>query len=120
MTAITQQAAKTEFITDRDDVKYAYWRFGATDSSNLPLVMLPHFHATMDTWGPIIVNTLAQIHPIIFLDFPDVGHSIRGVSSTFVAMATKVINFPLSYQGLSGGSPRLQHRRLHHSDSSLQ
>ena len=55
--------------------------------------MLPHFCATMDTWDPIIVNTLAQTHPLILLDFPGVSHSTGKASSTFAAIAIKVINF---------------------------
>jgi pimeloyl-ACP methyl ester carboxylesterase len=93
MTSVIQQTAKTEFITGAHDVKYAYRRFGAAHSANPPLLMLPHFRATMDTWDPIIVNTLARDRPIILLDFPGVGQSTGSVASSFSKTADQVIDF---------------------------
>lgn len=82
MAAITQQTAKTEFITGPDDVKYAYRRLGQPTPPTCPSSCCHNF-----------VQRLAQTHPIILLDCPGIGHSTKKVASTFAAMATEVINF---------------------------
>jgi len=39
-----------------DGVTYRYRRFGTPNASNLPLVCLVHFRASLDNWDPKLVH----------------------------------------------------------------
>ncbi|QGZ93705.1 alpha/beta fold hydrolase [Terricaulis silvestris] len=77
--------APTEFV-QADGIDFAYRRLGRSDGA--PLVLLQHFTGTMDSWDPLVVNTLAETRPVIVFDNPGVGRS-SGATPNNVADMTE-------------------------------
>ena len=59
--------------------------------SRLPLVMLVHLAATLDSWDPKLLDLLAEKEHIIVLDLPGVGASQGKVAPTIPGMARQTI-----------------------------
>ena len=88
--AVTQQTAKTSYVT-YGDTKLAYRRFG--QSTGVPLLFLIHFRGTMDKWDPLLINSLAASRPVILVDYKGVGKSTGPVATSFRECANDIINF---------------------------
>ena len=59
--------------------------------SRLPLVILVHLAATLDSWDPKLLDLLAEKEHIIVLDLPGVGASQGKVAPTIPGMARQTI-----------------------------
>jgi pimeloyl-ACP methyl ester carboxylesterase len=69
----TQETTPTQFIK-ANGIRYSYRRFGDTNGA-LPLVCLPHYRGTMDSWDPAVTNTLARDREIVIFDSAGIGRS---------------------------------------------
>ncbi|EOQ72797.1 alpha/beta fold hydrolase [Acinetobacter lactucae] len=67
MTTITHQTAETQFI-ELDGAKFAYRRWGNSNTGQPPLFFLQHFRGGLDNWDPIITNGLAQGREVILFN----------------------------------------------------
>ena len=86
----THQTATTQFISN-GDIKYAYRRFGK--DNGVPLIFLIHFRGNMDLWDPLLINSFANVRPVILFDNAGVGKSTGTVANTIEGMAQHVIDF---------------------------
>ncbi|MRW83069.1 alpha/beta fold hydrolase [Pseudoduganella sp. FT26W] len=89
----THNSAPTQFI-EADGVRYAYRRFGAT--SGTPVLFLSHFRAGMDNWDPLVVDGIAQHHPVILFNNAGVASSGGKPADTVAGMARHVVTFLLA------------------------
>jgi pimeloyl-ACP methyl ester carboxylesterase len=80
----------TRFI-ETDGVKYAYRRLGPP--SGVPLVCLPHFTGTMDSWDPLVVDGFARNRPVILFDNRGVSRSGGSTPDSVAAMARDAVAF---------------------------
>jgi pimeloyl-ACP methyl ester carboxylesterase len=91
---VTHQTAKTQYVdSPNGSTKYAYRRFGNTNTTAPPVLFLVHFRGTMDFWDPLLINTIAATRPVILLDQSGVGKSTGSVQSTIRAMGQDVLHF---------------------------
>jgi pimeloyl-ACP methyl ester carboxylesterase len=78
---MTTQSIQSQITTPNLQVEaaegatYRYRRFGTPNESNLPLVCLVHFRATLDNWDPELVDTIATEREVILVDLAGVGGS---------------------------------------------
>jgi len=76
---------------DTAGIRFAYRRLGA--AGDVPLVFLPHFSGTMDSWDPAVVDGFARARPVILLDNAGVGSSGGTTPNTVHAMAQHALAF---------------------------
>jgi pimeloyl-ACP methyl ester carboxylesterase len=76
-----------------DGVTYRYRRFGTANTSNLPLLCLVHFRATLDNWDPAFVDDLAAEREVVLVDLAGVGGSTGTTPNTVQQMAANVFSF---------------------------
>jgi pimeloyl-ACP methyl ester carboxylesterase len=76
-----------------DGVTYRYRRFGTPNASNLPLVCLMHFRASLDNWDPKLVDALAAEREVILVDLAGVGGSTGTTPNTVEEMAYNAFSF---------------------------
>jgi pimeloyl-ACP methyl ester carboxylesterase len=88
-----QLTAKNLTIDAADGVRYAYRRFGNTETASPPLVCLQHFRGNLDNWDPSLVDELAVEREVILLDNAGVGLSTGAVPNTVSQMARDAIAF---------------------------
>ncbi|ROS36468.1 pimeloyl-ACP methyl ester carboxylesterase [Curtobacterium sp. PhB172] len=69
--------------------QFAVREYGA--HSEVPLVLLTHLGANLDSWDPAVVDALALDRRLIAIDYRGVGASAGVVADTFDAMAADVI-----------------------------
>jgi pimeloyl-ACP methyl ester carboxylesterase len=86
----THNTAETRFVAAMG-VEFAYRRFGRP--SDLPLVMLQHFHGSLDNWDPALTDALAAQREVILVDYPGVGSSGAEFGPTIADAARHVIAF---------------------------
>ncbi|KAF4451283.1 hypothetical protein F53441_5704 [Fusarium austroafricanum] len=87
----TQQTAKTQYAKSPNGVNFAYRKIG--NASGIPLVLLTHFRGTMDKWDPLVVNSLAQTHRVITVDYAGVGLSTGEVATSIRQSAADITHF---------------------------
>ncbi|KAK0622549.1 Alpha/Beta hydrolase protein [Immersiella caudata] len=88
----THQTAKTQFITSpHSNTRFAYRRLGT--SHGIPLLILTHFRGVMDTFDPLLVNTLSQSRSLILIDYAGVGLSSGTVATTVKQSADDILDF---------------------------
>jgi pimeloyl-ACP methyl ester carboxylesterase len=76
-----------------DGVTYRYRRFGTPNQSELPLLCLVHFRATLDNWDPELVDRLAAQREVILVDLAGVGGSTGITPNTVEGMAHNAFAF---------------------------
>lgn len=59
---VSQLTAPNLRIEAANGVSYAYRRFGNSTGKALPLVCLIHYRGNLDSWDPILVDTIASQH----------------------------------------------------------
>jgi len=91
--AVGQLTAENLTIEAANDIRYAYRRFGSTESEAPPLVFLQHFRGNLDNWDPILVDDIAAEREVILLDNAGVGLSSGRVPTTVSQMARDAISF---------------------------
>ncbi|MHA3079362.1 alpha/beta fold hydrolase [Acinetobacter sp. ANC 5502] len=82
MTTITHQTAETQFI-EVDGEKFAYRRWGNSNTGQPPLFFLQHFRGGLDNWDPIITNGLAEGREVILFNG-------RGIASSTGQPRTRI------------------------------
>jgi pimeloyl-ACP methyl ester carboxylesterase len=76
-----------------DGVTYRYRRFGTPSTSDVPLLCLVHFRATLDNWDPDLVDNLATEREVILVDLAGVGGSTGATPNKVEEMAYNVLAF---------------------------
>src|SRR5262249_44813521 len=71
----------------------AYRSFGKSRTGALPLVCLIHYRGNLDSWDPMLVDTLAAQREVILVDNAGVGGSTGMVPSTVAEMARDALAF---------------------------
>jgi pimeloyl-ACP methyl ester carboxylesterase len=84
-------SAPTRFIVAGNGISYAYRRFGS--SSIPPLVLLQHYRGNLDSWDPLLVDTLADQREVILVDYPGVSSSTGAPARTVADTARQIIDF---------------------------
>lgn len=91
-TSNTHTAATTPTLRiDAGAAEFAYRELGS--SSNVPLVFLHHFTATIDDWDPRVLDGIAEQRHTIMFDNCGVGGSGGSVPASVEAMADDAIAF---------------------------
>ncbi|KAL7933863.1 Alpha/Beta hydrolase protein [Trichoderma chlorosporum] len=91
----TQGTAKTLYL-DADGIKYAYRLIGnsTAGSNSVPLLMLNHVRATIDTWDPEVINNLtASGRQLITYDYAGIGHSQGNIAPSIRGFAVNLLAF---------------------------
>ncbi|KAM6486331.1 Alpha/Beta hydrolase protein [Trichoderma sp. SZMC 28011] len=91
----TQETAKTLYL-DADGIKYAYRLIGNSTSKShpVPLLMLNHVRATIDTWDPEVINNLtASGRQLITYDYAGIGHSQGNIAPSIRGFAVNLLAF---------------------------
>jgi pimeloyl-ACP methyl ester carboxylesterase len=78
---LSQLTAPNLRIEAANGVTYAYRRFGISSTGALPLVCLVHSRGNLDSWDPMLVDTLATQRQVILVDNAGVGGSTGTVPS---------------------------------------
>ena len=87
----TQRTATTQFIT-ANGTEFAYRLIGKP-TGNLPVLLLNHIRGTIDTWDPLLVNTLGADRLVITYDYSGIGWSSGVVALSITEMAKDVKSF---------------------------
>jgi pimeloyl-ACP methyl ester carboxylesterase len=89
----TLQTAPTQYIKADDGTTFAYRRIGPINTKVTSLVLHIHFRANMDSWDPLLINSLAQHRPVIIFDNSGVGRSTGEIPTTYQGWAENLIAF---------------------------
>ncbi|KAK4184413.1 Alpha/Beta hydrolase protein [Podospora australis] len=91
----THQTAKTLYVQSPTipDTKYAYRRLGTSTPGTPPLLILTHFRGVMDTFDPLLVNTLSSNRRVILFDYAGVGLSTGKAATTVRESANHILEF---------------------------
>ncbi|TCC50626.1 alpha/beta hydrolase [Kribbella capetownensis] len=114
----TTQAAEISALTapiltieTSSGVTYAHRRFGASEEQRPPLLFLQHFHGHLDTWDPLLIDSIAAHREVILLDNTGVGQSTGKVPVTVTQMARDVLRHRAVRRiVLAGTGPRGGHQ----------
>ncbi len=87
---LSLETAPTEFIV-ASGIRFAYRRLGIPMGT--PLIFLQHFTGNMDSWDPLVVNSLAASRPVIVFDNAGVGKSNGKTPDNVGQMTTDAANF---------------------------
>ncbi|GAA3870506.1 hypothetical protein GCM10022381_12100 [Leifsonia kafniensis] len=82
------QEAPTRTIAAADAV-FAYRRYG--QNTGIPLVVLTHLGANLDSWDPLVVNPLAEDREAIAVNYRGVGGSFGQIRASIEEMAGDMI-----------------------------
>jgi pimeloyl-ACP methyl ester carboxylesterase len=95
--ALSYDATPTQFVSV-EGIEFAFRRFGAGDG--LPLVLLPHFRASMDNWDPALLDDIAKERTVVAFDNRGVSSTGGTTPETYGAMADEAAAFisALGYQ----------------------
>jgi pimeloyl-ACP methyl ester carboxylesterase len=91
MSTNTHETAPTNFI-DAGGVRYSFRRYGKTNGA-LPLLCLPHYRGTMDSWDPAVTNRLALDREIVMFDSAGIGRSGGTTPDNVPDMAKHALTF---------------------------
>jgi pimeloyl-ACP methyl ester carboxylesterase len=116
----TPQTVKTLYVQPKD-VKFAYRKLGK--AGGVPLLILPHFRASMDLWDPLFVSLLAAKREVILFDNAGIGQSSGNNPDSIKGMAENVVDFlhalkisQVDVYGFSMGGFIAQQLALDHPD----
>ena len=84
------ESAKTEFVTNKG-VKYAYRKIGK--KTEVPILMMTRFRATMDDWDPAFLNALGKERTVIIFNNAGVASSTGEVPATIKGAADHAAHF---------------------------
>src|ERR1700761_236958 len=84
-------AARTRTVTIETGEILTYREAGKQDA--LPLVLLPHFRGSLDSWDPALLDGLATNRRVIAFDNVGVAASSGLTPNTIVAMANGAVSF---------------------------
>lgn len=76
---------------DAGGVTFAYRQLGA--STDVPLIVLPHFTAVLDDWDPRVIDGIAASRRVVAFDNRGIGASSGSVPLTVEEMARDAITF---------------------------
>jgi pimeloyl-ACP methyl ester carboxylesterase len=88
--ALSYDATPTQFVSVQG-IEFAFRRFGAGDG--LPLVLLPHFRASMDNWDPALLDAIAKERTVVAFDNRGVSSTGGTTPETYGAMADDAAAF---------------------------
>jgi pimeloyl-ACP methyl ester carboxylesterase len=88
--ALSYDATPTQFVSVQG-IEFAFRRFGSGDA--LPLVLLPHFRASMDNWDPALLDALAKERTVVAFDNRGVSSTGGETPGTYGAMADDAAAF---------------------------
>jgi pimeloyl-ACP methyl ester carboxylesterase len=80
-------------IDAANGVAYAYRRLGEQGGARPPLLLLQHFRGNLDTWDPLLVDSIATVSEVILVDNAGVGLSSGTVPRNVTQMARDAIAF---------------------------
>jgi pimeloyl-ACP methyl ester carboxylesterase len=83
--------AETKTVTIESGETLAYREVGRENS--IPLVLLPHFRGSLDSWDPALIDGLAPHRTVIAFDNVGVAASSGRTPPTVAAMATGAVSF---------------------------
>ena len=84
-------AAETKTVTIETGEVLTYREVGKQDS--VPLLLLPHFRGSLDSWDPALLDGLATNRRVIAFDNVGVASSSGLTPATIAAMANGAISF---------------------------
>jgi len=82
----TATTAKTLYVQVNGD-KIAYRSFG----KGSPMVLATRMRGTIDTWDPLFLDKLAEVHNVITFDYPGIGYS-TGSLPPDIGQVAKFVN----------------------------
>ncbi len=88
---MSQYTAPNLTIEGSKGTKYAYRRFGNTDST--PVVFLQHFRGNLDNWDPALIDDIAAQREVILVDNSGVGLSTGSTPHTVEGLACDILDF---------------------------
>ncbi|MFJ8358068.1 alpha/beta fold hydrolase [Streptomyces sp. NPDC093984] len=83
--------APNQVIEAANGVRYAYRRCGPSGAS--PLVLLPHFRGTLDSWDPELVDAFAVERDVIAFDNAGVGLTTGRTCRTVLELTADTLAF---------------------------
>lgn len=86
--APTAATAETRYVEVQGD-RIAYRRIG----KGSPIVVANRMRGTLDTWDPLLLDTLAAQHTVITVDYPGVGYSSGTLPGDIGQVATFLNDF---------------------------
>ena len=95
----TLETVPTQFLKVGTE-SFSYRRFGETGKIP-PLLCLPHYRGTMDSWDPAFLNDLASDREIVIFDNAGIGRSAGSTPDNVQGMATTAMSI-LRALGLQG------------------
>jgi pimeloyl-ACP methyl ester carboxylesterase len=87
----TLLTAPNRFVEASNGVTYAYRRLGP--ATEVPLLLLQHFHGNLDNWDPALVDDLAREREVILFDNTGISMSSGTTPRTLDQMARDAIAF---------------------------
>ena len=88
---MSQYTAPNLIIEGSKGTRYAYRRFGNTDST--PVVFLQHFRGNLDNWDPALIDDIAAQREVILVDNSGVGLSTGSTPHTVDGLACDILDF---------------------------
>jgi pimeloyl-ACP methyl ester carboxylesterase len=86
--AATAATAETRYVEVRGD-RIAYRRIGVGS----PILVANRMRGTLDTWDPVLLDTLAVQHTVITVDYPGIGYSNGTLPGDIGEVATFLDDF---------------------------
>lgn len=119
---VTHNTAVTQFV-ELDNVKFAYRRWGNTNTNQPPIFLLQHFRGGMDNWDPVMTDGLAQSREVILFNGKGIASS-TGTPRTHIedmaddaAMVIRALNLnKVDVLGFSLGGFQAQDLTRRHPD----
>lgn len=116
----THLTAPTRFI-EVDGDRFAYRRWGNTQSTQPPLFLVPHFRAGMDHWDPLLTDGLAVNREVILFNGRGIASSTGTPRNRIedlaedIALVIKALGLPqVDLLGFSIGGFQVQEVALRH------
>jgi pimeloyl-ACP methyl ester carboxylesterase len=120
--ADTHPTAPTRFI-DMDGDRFAYRRWGNTESGQPPLLLIQHFRGGMDNWDPLMTDGLAAGREVILYDGRGIASSTGTPRNRIEEMADDIAAFvralglaQIDLLGFSIGGMQAQDVALRHAE----
>lgn len=116
----THQTAPTRFI-EVDGDRFAYRRWGNTQSTQPPLFFVPHFRAGLDHWDPLLTDGLAEGREVILFNGRGIASSTGKPRNRIedladdIALVIQALGLPkVDLLGFSIGGFQVQEVALRH------
>ena len=118
----THLTAPTRFI-EVDGDRFAYRRWGNTQSGQPPLFFVPHFRAGLDHWDPLLTDSLAEGREVILFNGRGIASSTGAPRNRIedmaddIALAIRALGLSkVDLLGFSIGGMEVQDVALRHPD----